>query len=272
MRGSIFFGCLVMLCMTLFFTSPGVTQAQTPPTKAQIDHGEYIVRVGGCADCHAPKVMTPNGPAPHPTKGLSGQQADSKLPAIPKDVLGPDKWTAMTNSDFTAWVGPWGVSFAANITPDPATGIGGWTEDMFIKTLRTGKHMGTGRNLLPPMPWPTIGQMTDRDLKDVFAYLKSTKPIANRRTGSHSAPKEVGIVVSVKEALLTEKFSSRRIRRAHVSRGLYLFHARVLPAPIFPGAGVLSNQRSVIRESSNKKLVRTENERRASMTSWMPAR
>ena len=190
MRGSIFFCSLVMFCLTMAFFSPDVARAQAPPTKAQIDRGEYIVRVGGCADCHAPKTMTPNGPVPHPMKGLSGHQADTKLPAIPKDVLGPDKWAAITNGDFTAWVGPWGVSFAANITGDPATGIGGWTEDMFIKTLRTGKRMGTGRNLLPPMPWPTIGQMTDQDLKDVFAYLKSTKPVANRVPDPIPPPKK----------------------------------------------------------------------------------
>jgi hypothetical protein len=111
MRGFDVFCGLVIFCMTLFFISPNASQAQTPPTKAQIDHGEYLVRVVGCADCHAPKAMTPNGPVPHPMKGLSGHQADSKLSAIPNDVLGPEKWAAITNNDFTAWVGPWGVSF-----------------------------------------------------------------------------------------------------------------------------------------------------------------
>jgi hypothetical protein len=112
-------------------------------------------------------------------KLLSGAPAEGKVPAVPQGVLGPDKWAALTTNDMTTWAGPWGVSFAANLTPDAATGIGGWSEEMFIKTLRTGKHLGTGRDILPPMPWDAYGKMTDQDLKDIFAYLKSLKPVAN---------------------------------------------------------------------------------------------
>jgi hypothetical protein len=83
------------------------------------------------------------------------------------------------NNNFTAFVGPWGISFARNLTPDTATGLGSWTEAMFIKTIRDGKHQGEGRPLLPPMPWPMYRNMTDDDLKAVFAYLRSVKPIAN---------------------------------------------------------------------------------------------
>jgi len=86
---------------------------------------------------------------------------------------------AITTNDLTAWAGPWGVSFARNLTPDIATGIGSWTEAIFIKALRTGKDMGEGRAILPPMPWPGIGQSTDADLKAMFAYLMSLKPIEN---------------------------------------------------------------------------------------------
>jgi hypothetical protein len=50
---------------------------------------------------------------------------------------------------------------------------------VFIKAMRTGKHMGAGRPILPPMPWPGIGLLTDDDLKAVFAYLHSLKPINN---------------------------------------------------------------------------------------------
>jgi hypothetical protein len=112
-------------------------------------------------------------------KTLSGQQADGAIPAVPSGALAPDRWMAMTNGDMTAWVGPWGISFAANLTPDQATGLGGWTEDMFIKTIRTGKHMGTGRLILPPMPWPNYAQMSDDELKAMFAYLRSLPPVKN---------------------------------------------------------------------------------------------
>jgi hypothetical protein len=91
----------------------------------------------------------------------------------------PDKWGAVTPNDFTAWVGSWGTSYPANLTPDVETGLGSWTESMFIGALRTGKHMGVGRDILPPMPWPNYGQMTTDDLKAVFAFLQSLKPVHN---------------------------------------------------------------------------------------------
>jgi hypothetical protein len=80
----------------------------------------------------------------------------------------------------TAWAGPWGVSYTSNLTPDQSTGIGIWTEDMFIRAMRTGKHMGTSRTILPPMPWSWFGKMRDQELKAIFAYLKSIPPIHNR--------------------------------------------------------------------------------------------
>ena len=149
-------------------------------SKASIERGRYIVKTGGCGDCHSPKVMGPHGPVEHPTLALSGHQETTKIPEIPAGVLGPGKWMAMTTEDLTAWVGPWGVSFAANLTPDPATGIGSWTEEMFVNTLKKGKHLGTGRPILPPMPWEVYGQKTDQDLKDIYAYLMSLKPVKNK--------------------------------------------------------------------------------------------
>jgi hypothetical protein len=95
-------------------------------------------------------------------------------------MLGPGKWGAVASNDFTAWAGPWGVSFATNLTPDKDTGVGNWTAEMFVKTIRTGKHLGVGRDLLPPMPWPDFARMTDADLEAIFAYLQSLKPIKNR--------------------------------------------------------------------------------------------
>jgi len=144
-----------------------------------VERGHYLVEFGGCHDCHSPKVFTAAGPTPDTTRLLSGHPADAKLPAVPAAVLGPDKWGALTTPDLTAWAGPWGVSFTANLTPDP-TGLRGWTAEQFIQTMRTGKHLGTGRAILPPMPWYDIGKLTDDDLRAVFAYLQSLKPVANR--------------------------------------------------------------------------------------------
>ena len=153
----------------------------TPPgaDKALVERGRYLVMVAGCNDCHTPKVFTAMGPMPDTTRLLSGHPAGEKLPEIPAGVLAPDKWGAVTNNGLTAWAGPWGVSFTRNLTPDVTTGLGSWTEAMFIKALRTGKDMGEGRAILPPMPWQDFGGMSDHDLKAIFAYLKTLKPISN---------------------------------------------------------------------------------------------
>ncbi len=143
-------------------------------------HGEYLAGMGGCNDCHTPKVMGPKGPVPNPARLLSGHQADTKLPDLPPGLFAPGKWGGITTGDMTAWVGPWGTSFAANLTPDPATGIGSWTEATFLRAMRTGKHMGAGRDILPPMPWFNLAGMSDKDLKDLFAYLHTVKPVVNK--------------------------------------------------------------------------------------------
>ncbi|MBE0551922.1 MAG: c-type cytochrome [Ignavibacterium sp.] len=141
--------------------------------------GKYLVTTGGCEDCHTPKIYTASGPVPDSTRSLSGFQQGATLPALDVKYVSPGNWVA-TESNFSAWVGPWGISYASNLTPDNATGIGTLSEEMFIKTLREGKYMGVGRPLLPPMPWPTIGQMTDQDLKAIYAYLKTIKAINNK--------------------------------------------------------------------------------------------
>jgi mono/diheme cytochrome c family protein len=145
----------------------------------EVRRGQYLAQFGGCHDCHTPKVMTSKGPQPDESRLLSGHPAHTSLPAFPQEVLGPTRWGATATSDLTAWAGPWGVSFAANLTPD-TTGLGGWTAQQFIQTMRTGKHVGIGRDLLPPMPWFNLAVLTDADLKALFAYLQSLKPISNQ--------------------------------------------------------------------------------------------
>ena len=145
------------------------------PTAGDVKRGAYVVSIASCNDCHTPLKMGPKGPEPDLTRLLSGHPADMVMPPAPKPT-GPWLWTgAATN---TAFAGPWGVSYAINLTPD-ATGLGNWTEAMFVKAMRTGKHGGVGRPILPPMPWQALAAMTDADLKAVFAYLRSIKPIKN---------------------------------------------------------------------------------------------
>jgi hypothetical protein len=107
---------------------------------------------------------------------------------------------AIIGPTFTSFRFPFGVTYSANLTPDKETGLGNWTEEMFLGALRKGKHMGgDGRMIMPPMPWPLIGQMTDEDLKSVFAYLQSIPAIHND-VPAHRVPDAVISQMSVNTA------------------------------------------------------------------------
>lgn len=145
---------------------------------AQIERGRYLVSTMGCNDCHTPWKMGAKGPEPDNARFLTGHPADVVMPPPPKLPEGP--WTWMGAATNTAFAGPWGVSFSANLTPDPETGLGKWTVDMFIATMKTGRHQGKGRPILPPMPWFVIANLTDEDSRALFAYLQSLEPVRNR--------------------------------------------------------------------------------------------
>lgn len=146
--------------------------------ESQVKWGEHLVTIGSCHDCHTPKKMTEHGPDLDSSLLLSGHPAQSPVPDVNRKDLESKGVTATT--DLTSWVGAWGISYTANLTSDP-TGIGNWKEDQFIYAIRNGKMKGleASRPMLPPMPWPMYRNMTDDELKAVFAYLKSTKPIHN---------------------------------------------------------------------------------------------
>jgi len=147
--------------------------------KALIARGKYLVTLGGCNDCHSPKKMSPKGPIPDSSRLLSGHPGGEKPGKIDAKVISSGKWI-LAGADFTYYVGPWGISYASNLTPDSATGIGSWNLQTFIKTIREGKLRGSGRPLSPPMPWQAIRKLSDQDLKAIFLYLKSLKPISNQ--------------------------------------------------------------------------------------------
>jgi mono/diheme cytochrome c family protein len=158
-----------------------ITEQRKLEGEALIKRGQYLTTIGGCNDCHTPKKMTERGPVLDDTKILSGHPAGSPLPAVNASALQPGQWVNMS-PDVTAFVGPWGISYAANLTSDSATGVGAWSKESFIKAMRTGKHLGmeNGRPIMPPMPWEGVAQMTDEDLEAVFAFLKSLPAVNNR--------------------------------------------------------------------------------------------
>ena len=156
--------------------------AQEPKKETQqalLERGEYLVNVIGCADCHAPKKMTDRGPAPDMDRYLSGFNSSQPLPNFDVKVMQRDR-VVLFNPDLTAAAGPWGVSFAANLTPDE-TGIGNWTLENFKRAITEGKSKGLqgARTLLPPMPWPNYKNLKDEDIEAIFTYLKSLKPVKN---------------------------------------------------------------------------------------------
>jgi hypothetical protein len=159
-------------------TKPAAAMQQDDLQARRVARGKYIVNTAGCHDCHTPWKVGPNGPEPDMTLALSGHPESMKLPPPPKLGNGPWVWAASGTN--TAFAGPWGVSYTANLTPDRMTGLGIWTEDIFVKTIRSGKHWGVSRPILPPMPWSVYRNMTDEDLKSVFAYLRTIKPIKNQ--------------------------------------------------------------------------------------------
>ena len=76
--------------------------------------------------------------------------------------------------------GPFGTVYSSNITPDPTTGIGKWTDEQIITATRSGRRPN-GERLIPVHPYTVFNGMAEQDLKDVVAYLRSVPPI-NRAT------------------------------------------------------------------------------------------
>jgi len=109
------------------------------------------------------------------------------MPPPPKLPEGP--WNSLASATNTAFAGPWGVSYASNLTPDKDTGMGAWTERIFVETMRTGKHRGDARPILPPMPWPNVARLTDDDLGSMYRYLTSIPAIKNRVPDAEVAAK-----------------------------------------------------------------------------------
>jgi hypothetical protein len=159
--------------------APAAPAPAATPAVSQVERGHMLIIGGGCHDCHTPKKIGPNGPEADMSRMLSGHPESAGVPKPFAQQKG-SPWTIHINDHLTAWNGAWGVSFAANLTPDMNTGLGIWTEDMFLAALKQGKHMGKSRPILPPMPWNWYGQLPDDDLKAMFAYLKSIPAISNR--------------------------------------------------------------------------------------------
>jgi hypothetical protein len=152
---------------------------------AQVKRGKHLVDTLDCHGCHTPMKMGPKGPEMDMARALSGHPESMVMPPPPK-LDGPWNWVGAAT--VTAFAGPWGVSYAINLTPDKDTGIASWKEADFVKALKTGKHLGTGRPILPPMPWHAYSNLSETDLKAIFAYLHSIPAVKNKVPEAQVAP------------------------------------------------------------------------------------
>ncbi|HEV8436192.1 MAG TPA: diheme cytochrome c-553 [Thermoanaerobaculia bacterium] len=169
--------CAIVILAVGVFAAGCDESVQAKPAAAKVnssvERGRYLVTIIGCNDCHSPKVH-PGSMEPDPAHLLSGRPATTPAPEKPAHM-----GEIAVSGDLTAWYGPWGVSYAANLTPDRVTGLGKrYDEASFIRAMRTGKKP-EGTDILPPMPWPDFAHMSDRDLRDIWAYLKTLKPVNN---------------------------------------------------------------------------------------------
>ena len=178
---------ILALTLTSTTIAGGGNDASAARQQERVERGKYLVTFGSCHDCHTPFKVGPKGPEPDMTRALSGHPGDLVMPPPPAVN---EAWVFAGSGTNTAWAGPWGVSFTANLTSDKETGLGNWTEEMFVMALRTGRHEGKGRPILPPMPWKFVGSLTDEDLRAVFAYLQSVPPIRNKVPAPIDPPEE----------------------------------------------------------------------------------
>jgi hypothetical protein len=174
---------LMLRCFgLLLMTAVGCGRTEQK-TQDAVERGKYLVAFGGCHDCHTPKVPGPTGaPELDAKRLLAGHPEKAPHPTWTPEDVKQRNVVAAANDMATAWAGPWGVSFATNLTPDKETGIAEWSEAMFIKMAREGKHQGqpNGRDVLPPMPWFNMKDLTEADLKAIWAYLRSLPPVKNQ--------------------------------------------------------------------------------------------
>jgi mono/diheme cytochrome c family protein len=144
--------CLLAASLAVLVFSCTTTSGPPAPMTQQqkVERGEYLTTIMACNDCHTPGTFYG---APDFTRKLSGSE------------LG--------------WVTPFGTTYARNLTPDVETGIGSWSEDDIVKTIRTGQR-ADGTPVLPPMPWPMYTRLADEDAYAIAAYLKSLPAVSHK--------------------------------------------------------------------------------------------
>lgn len=171
----------------LVASQPGKPHTPTTPHAAptdQVERGRYLVEVGACTDCHSPHDQT--------GQVIKGAEFTGHPPNAPIPTWDPSMLekgiVATTSPTLTAIAGPWGVSIAPNLTPDPETGTGHLTAEGLIESWRTGTHWQTKQPIKPPMPWPSYAKFTDEDIRAIYAYFMSLEPKKAQPLPAPAAP------------------------------------------------------------------------------------
>lgn len=187
--------------VALLVVSPGSDGSRKLETHEElVARGESLVRAGNCSDCHTPKVMSEGGLVEDRTRLFAGHPAEEEVAPDPLH----DSYSGPATASKTAWEGPWGISYASNLTSDPATGL--WSQDAFIKSMRTGKRRGHDRKILPPMPWQQLSTASDEDLKAIYAYLSSLPPVYNNVPDPVPSPATSATNATAMEAVADRSF------------------------------------------------------------------
>jgi mono/diheme cytochrome c family protein len=129
------------------FSAAAVGAAQADE---KLERGKYLAAIMDCTGCHTRGALVGQ---PEPAFALAGSNIGFEIPNL-------------------------GFFYPPNLTPDPETGIGKWTEAQIVTAVRTGVRPD-GRQLVPIMPWMSYAALSDADAQALAAYLKSLKPVKN---------------------------------------------------------------------------------------------
>ena len=176
----IFYLLPVLILILTVVTVKSLYADKQKDNTAKVEYGKLLTEEFGCVDCHSPKIMENDFLVNDPERLFSGHPEDNVLPQFPPEIIGPDKWRGLYTNSMTAWGGPWGISYSANLTPDKETGIGNLSEKNFVSILSLGIHSNMNRKLMQPMPWKEISTLSGKDLNAIYVYLRTLKPVKNK--------------------------------------------------------------------------------------------
>src|SRR5208282_4768558 len=159
--------CVFAIAFGAALTALGSLPSSASADDAQIARGRYLVVIAGCSDCHTPGALLGK---PDMNRYLGGSDVGFAIPGA-------------------------GIFVGQNITPNKETGIGSWTSDQIVTSLRTGKTP-EGRDLFPVMPWPALSHLTDEDAQAIAAFLRSIPAVDHKNAGPIGPNEKATVFVS----------------------------------------------------------------------------